>query len=226
MIFGPILLILILLLTKKEEVGCGIFGALIGVESIVTEKGCRIINGSWLQELIRNAAGDAGSAGWYAVMLLMGLLFVDPDVRARPRKIIDALSNAGILISTLYLMFLAVSIIDFCLQFTGLPTFLSLDVLGWLQSLGLGQGGSVLFQLLALLLTMVMASAGRFGHFHLHSTYVHLLLRSCQRDYAAGGACRLRRVKHHQGRTDGDRVFSCQIRHRHFHRALYLCDVS
>lgn len=157
MIFGPILLILILLLTKKEEVGCGIFGALIGVESIVTEKGCRIINGSWLQELIRNAAGDAGSAGWYAVMLLMGLLFVDPDVRARPRKIIDALSNAGILISTLYLMFLAVSIIDFCLQFTGLPTFLSLDVLGWLQSLGLGQGGSVLFQLLALLLTMVMA---------------------------------------------------------------------
>ena len=157
MIFGPILLILILLLTKKEEVGCGIFGALIGVESIVTEKGCKIVSGSWLQELIRNAAGDAGSAGWYAVMLLLGLLFVDPEVRARPRKIIDALSNAGVLISTLYLMFLAVSIIDFCLQFTGLPTFLSLDVLGWLQSLGLGQGGSVLFQLLALLLTMVMA---------------------------------------------------------------------
>ena len=54
-------------------------------------------------------------------------------------------------------MFLAVSIIDFCLKFTGLPTFLSLDVLGWLQALGLGQGGSVAFQLLALMLTMLMA---------------------------------------------------------------------
>ena len=157
MIFGPILLILALLLTKKEAVGCGFFGMLIGAESVVTENGCKVISGSWLQELIRNAAGDAGSAGWYAVMMLMGLLFVDPEVRARPMKIIDALSNAGILISTLYLMFLAVSIIDFCLQFTGLPTFLSLDVLGWLQSLGLGRGGSALFQLIALALTMVMA---------------------------------------------------------------------
>jgi len=157
MIFGPILLILLLLLTKKESVGCGFFGPLIGVEALVSDGGCKIINGSWLQELIRNAAGDAGSAGWFAVMLLIGLLFVDPEVRARPIKIVDALSNAGILISTLYLMFLAVSIIDFCLQFTGLPTYISLDVLGWLRSLGLGQGGSVLFQLVALLLTMFMA---------------------------------------------------------------------
>ena len=157
MIFGPILLILMLLLTKKEAVGCGIFGSLIGVEALISDAGCQIIKGSWLQELIRNAAGDAGSAGWFAVMLLIVLLFVDPEVRARPMKIIDALSNAGVLISTLYLMFLAVSIIDFCLQFTGLPTYISLDVLGWLRSLGLGQGGSVLFQLAALLLTMFMA---------------------------------------------------------------------
>ena len=157
MIFGPILLILMLLLTKKEDVGCGIFGSLIGVEALISDSGCQIIQGSWLQELIRNAAGDAGSAGWFAVMLLIVLLFVDPEVRARPMKIIDALSNAGILISTLYLMFLAVSIIDFCLQFTGLPTYISLDVLGWLRSLGLGQGGSVLFQLAALILTMFMA---------------------------------------------------------------------
>ena len=157
MIFGPILLILGLLLTKKETVGCGLFGELMGANRMITGSDCEIISLSWIQELIRNAAGDAGSAGWYAVMLLLGLLFVDPEVRARPKKIIDALSNAGILISTLYLMFLAVSIIDFCLKFTGLPTFLSLDVLGWLQALGLGQGGSVAFQLLALMLTMFMA---------------------------------------------------------------------
>ncbi|MEC7191179.1 MAG: TRAP transporter fused permease subunit [Pseudomonadota bacterium] len=157
MIFGPILLILMLLLTRKEAVGCGLFAGLLGTERIITETGCQVISYSWIQELLRNAAGDAGSAGWYAVMLLLCLLFVDPEVRARPMKVVDALSNAGILISTLYLMFLAVSIIDFCLQFTGLPTFLSLDVLGWLQSLSLGQQGSATFQLLALMLTMLMA---------------------------------------------------------------------
>ena len=89
MIFGPFLLILALLLTKKESVGCGFFGMLIGAESIVTDTGCKVVSGSWLQELIRNAAGDAGSAGWYAVMLLIGLLFLDPEVRARPKKIRD-----------------------------------------------------------------------------------------------------------------------------------------
>jgi TRAP-type uncharacterized transport system fused permease subunit len=78
-------------------------------------------------------------------------------VRAKPTKIIDGLSKAGILISTLYLMFLAVSIIDFCLNFTGLPTFLSLDVLQWLQSLNLGKGGPLVFQLVALFLTMFIA---------------------------------------------------------------------
>ena len=104
-----------------------------------------------------NAAGDAGSAGWMAVILLLALLFLDPEVRAKPKKIIDGLSKAGILISTLYLMFLAVSIIDFCLNFTGLPTFLSLDVLQWLQSLNLGKGGPLVFQLVALFLTMFIA---------------------------------------------------------------------
>ena len=103
------------------------------------------------------SAGDAGSAGWFAVVLLMGLLFLDPEVRTKPKKLLDGLSGAGILISTLYLMFLTVSIIDFCLKFTGLPTFISLDVLSWLQSLGIGENGSVLFQLIALSLTMFLA---------------------------------------------------------------------
>ena len=57
----------------------------------------------------------------------------------------------------MYLMFLAVSIIDFCLQFTGLPTFIALDVLGWLESLDLGGGASVFFQLIALIVTMFIA---------------------------------------------------------------------
>ena len=157
MIFGPILVILALLLTPKDAVGCGMLGGILGAERILTDAGCQIQSLSWVQTAIQNAAGSAGSAGWWAVMLLLILLFVDPEVRARPMKIVDALSSAGVLISTLYLMFLAVSIIDFCLSFTGLPVFLSLDVLSWLNGLGLGVGGSSLFQFLALLLTMLLA---------------------------------------------------------------------
>jgi len=54
-------------------------------------------------------------------------------------------------------MFLAVSIIDFCLKFTGMPFFISLDVLQWLKSLNLGTEGSFLFQFIALLATMLLA---------------------------------------------------------------------
>ncbi|MEM7464524.1 MAG: TRAP transporter fused permease subunit [Pseudomonadota bacterium] len=157
MIFGPILLILFLLLTPKDAVGCGLLGGILGAEREFTDAGCKVISLSWIQQAIQNSAGSAGAAGWWAVMLLLGLLFVDPEVRARPMKIIDAMSQAGILISTLYLMFLAVSIIDFCLSFTGLPVFLALDVLEWLNSLDLGGSGSVLFQFVALLMTMLLA---------------------------------------------------------------------
>jgi len=157
MIFLPILLILGLLLTSKESVGCGPFGAIFGAERIITDAGCEVISRPWIQRLVQNAAGDAGSAGWFAVVLLMFLLFLDPEVRAKPKKLLDGLSQAGTLIATLYLMFLTVSIIDFCLKFTGLPTFISLDVLGVLNELGIGQGGSTMFQLVALFLTMFMA---------------------------------------------------------------------
>ena len=78
-------------------------------------------------------------------------------MRKQPRRLLDALSGSGILVSTLYLMFLAVSIIDFCLNFTGLSDFVALDVLGWLRSLDLGGGGSGIFQFIALLTTMALA---------------------------------------------------------------------
>ena len=157
MIFGPILLILALLLTTKDAIGCGLLGGVLGAERTFVDGACQIQSLSWFQQLMQNSAGDAGSAGWWAVGLLMLLLFVDPAMRARPRKLLDALAAAGQLISTLYLMFLAVSIIDFCLKFTGLPVFISLDVLGWLKTLGLGQDGSAMFQMLALLATMFLA---------------------------------------------------------------------
>lgn len=157
MIFGPILLILVLLLTTKESVGCGLLGGLFGAERVFTDGECEVVSLSWFLRLVQNSVGDAGSAGWWAVAFLVCLLFLDPEVRSKPRKVVDALAAAGVLISTLYLMFLAVSIIDFCLQFTGLPTFISLDVLGWLQSLDIGRGGSTAFMLIALFVTMLIA---------------------------------------------------------------------
>lgn len=157
MIFAPILTILGLLLTSKDAVGCGMLGGFFGAERSITDAGCQVESLSWIQQAIQNAAGSAGAAGWWAVMLLLALLFLDPEVRAKPRKIMDALSAAGVLISTLYLMFLAVSIIDFCLSFTGLPVFLSLDVLAWLSGLNLGDGNSGLFQFIALFVTMLLA---------------------------------------------------------------------
>ncbi|MEP6017252.1 MAG: TRAP transporter fused permease subunit [Paracoccaceae bacterium] len=157
MIFGPILLILALLLTTKEMVGCGLLGGVLGAERSLVDGVCTVQSLSWLQSAIQNAAGDAGSAGWWAVMFLIALLFLDPAVRKKPARIVEALSEAGVLVSTLYLMFLAVSVIDFCLQFTGLPNFISLDVLGWLKTLNLGGDGSVGFQLIALCVTMFIA---------------------------------------------------------------------
>ena len=157
MIFGPILVILFLLLTSKENVGCGWFDGLLGAERVFADGVCKVSELPWFLKLLQNAAGDAGSAGWWAVALLCFLLFLDPEMRARPRKLLDAFSDAGILISTLYLMFLAVSIIDFCLKLTGLPFFISLDVLQWLQGLNLGTGGSVIFQFMALGMTMLLA---------------------------------------------------------------------
>lgn len=157
MIFGPILLITTLLLTPKEAVGCGLFGNLLGVEQTMGANGCIARHLPWGLQLLQNAAGDVGGAGWWAVILLMGLLFFDPQMRAKPRKLIDALSEAGGLIATLYVMFLVVTIIDFSLSLTGMPFYISLDVLQWLNSLNLGEGGAGLFQFLALVVTMLLA---------------------------------------------------------------------
>jgi len=157
MIFGPILLILVLLLTPKEAVGCGFIAKLFGVSSTGEGAACLATDLPWILQIVQNSAGDAGSAGWWAVILLCFLLFLDKGMRQNPKRLLDALSGSGVLISTLYLMFLAVSIIDFCLNFTGLSDFIALDVLGWLRSLDLGGSGSGAFQFLALLTTMALA---------------------------------------------------------------------
>ena len=89
-------------------------------------------------------------------MLLMLLMFMDREFRAHPRKILDGLSQAGVLVSTLYLMFLAVTVIDVCLNFTGLAKFISVDVLSMLKAFDVS-ANSAGSQLLALGLTMFLA---------------------------------------------------------------------
>ncbi len=157
MIFAPILLILLLLVTPKEAIGCGPIAGWLGVERIVVDGGCRVERLPWLLQLVQNSAGDAGSAGWWATALLAALFFLDRDVRARPSRLIEGLAGAGTLVSTLYLMFLAVSIIDFCLNFTGLSGFIARDILNWLRGFSAGGDGSGVFLFAALAVTMVMA---------------------------------------------------------------------
>ncbi|MEC8641872.1 MAG: TRAP transporter fused permease subunit [Pseudomonadota bacterium] len=155
-IFGPVLLVLLLLLTPKDSVGCSWISIALG--AVVERNGdvCMITSLPWGVELLQNAAGDASAAGWWAVMLLIGLMFLDRDFRAHPRKILDALAKAGVLVSTLYLMFLAITVIDVCLNFTGLAKFVAVDVLAFLKSFDIS-ANSVGSQLLALGLTMFLA---------------------------------------------------------------------
>ena len=157
MILAPIFLILILLITPKEAVGCGFIATLFGVEQIIENGECRAYDLPWIFQLLQNSAGDAGSAGWWAVALLTCLFFVDKDIREKPSKLLRAFSEAGILVSTLYLMFLAVSVIDFCLNFTGLSNFIATDIIHWLRGFGATLSDNGIFLFIALLVTMAMA---------------------------------------------------------------------
>ncbi|MEM6465398.1 MAG: TRAP transporter fused permease subunit [Pseudomonadota bacterium] len=155
-IFAPVLLVLILLLTPKDGVGCGWIASLMGAVTERSEAGCTVVSLPWILQLFQNAAGDASAAGWWAVALLLVLMFVDREFRARPAKVLEGLSGAGVTISTLFLMFMAVTVIDVSLNFTGLAKFVAVDVLGYLKSFN-AAAGSVSFQLFALFLTMLLA---------------------------------------------------------------------
>jgi TRAP-type uncharacterized transport system fused permease subunit len=156
-IFLPILLILVLLLTPKDLVGCGPLGWVLGADASMQGERCVVNSLPWVLQVFQNAAGDAGATGWWAAIFVLILLFLDKDFRAKPRKVLDAMAEAGITISTLYLMFLAVTVIDVCLNFTGLSKFVAIDVLRFLLSFDLGGGGSTLFQFIALFITMLLA---------------------------------------------------------------------
>ncbi|MGX9355806.1 TRAP transporter permease [Roseobacteraceae bacterium S113] len=156
-IFLPIMLILVLLLTPKDMVGCGPLAWLLGADATMQGDRCTVSSLPWVLQVFQNAAGDAGATGWWAAAFVLVLLFLDAEFRAKPRKMFDALAEAGITISTLYLMLLAVTVIDVSLNFTGLSDFVAIDVLKFLQGFNLGSGGSVTFQFVALGITMLLA---------------------------------------------------------------------
>lgn len=117
-IFLPILTILFLLLGSKDAVGVGVFAALMP---------------TFVTQIVTNATGDAVSAGWWAVAVLLPLLFLDPETRAKPSKILISLADGGILISRLFLLLFAVSIISAFLNESGLTGELTRAVTSWLE---------------------------------------------------------------------------------------------
>lgn len=120
-ILVPIGVILFLLLGNKDTIAYGVFGSLLGADNFI------------LQTII-NATGDAVSAGWWAVAVLLPLLFLDPLTRAKPSKILHSLSDGGILLSRLFLLLFAVSIISAFLNESGLTGELTRAVTTWLEN--------------------------------------------------------------------------------------------
>ncbi|CUH80738.1 TRAP transporter large permease subunit [Tropicibacter naphthalenivorans] len=115
----PILTILLLLLGNKDSISTGLLSQLL-------PRG--------FTQTITNATGDAVSAGWWAVAVLLPLLFLDPETRARPSKILHALAEGGILVSRLFLLLFAVSIISAFLNESGLTGELTPAVTSWLEN--------------------------------------------------------------------------------------------
>lgn len=150
-IFVPIATILFLLLGNKDTVSHGVMGWILGSDSLVLRT-------------IQNATGDAISAGWWAVAVLIPLLFLDPGTRAQPSKVLVSLAEGGILLSRLFLLLFAVSIIAAFLNESGLTGELTRAVTSWLEKVTVLQlfgfeipivGG--VYLMLALICTMLCA---------------------------------------------------------------------
>lgn len=117
-IFVPIMTILFLLLGNKDALGGSILASILPTGVIRT---------------ITNSTGDAVSAGWWAVAVLLPLLFLDPSTRAKPSRVLMSLADGGFLLSRLFLLLFAVSIISAFLNESGLTGELTRAVTSWLE---------------------------------------------------------------------------------------------
>ena len=117
-IFVPIMTILFLLLSTKDFIGASFVSLILP---------------SFVTQILVNAAGDAVSAGWWAVAVLLPLLFLDPETRSKPSKVLGSLADGGTLISRLFLLLFAVSIISAFLNESGLTGEITRAVTSWLE---------------------------------------------------------------------------------------------
>ena len=117
-IFAPIFTILSLLLGNKDVISSGFVASVLP---------------AFVTQTLVNATGDAVSAGWWAVAVLVPLLFLDPETRAKPSKILLSLADGGILVSRLFLLLFAVSIISAFLNESGLTGELTRTITTWLE---------------------------------------------------------------------------------------------
>ncbi|SEF87194.1 TRAP transporter, 4TM/12TM fusion protein [Thalassococcus halodurans] len=117
-IFVPIMTILFLLLGNKDALGGSFLASILPAGVIRT---------------ITNSTGDAVSAGWWAVAVLLPLLFLDPSTRAKPSRVLMSLADGGFLLSRLFLLLFAVSIISAFLNESGLTGELTRAVTSWLE---------------------------------------------------------------------------------------------
>lgn len=118
-IFVPILTILFLLLGNKDDFSNSLVASVLP---------------AGVTQTIVNATGDAVSAGWWAVLVLLPLLFLDPATRAKPSKVLVSLGEGGVLVSRLFLLLFAVSIISAFLNESGLTGELTRAVTAWLET--------------------------------------------------------------------------------------------
>ena len=117
-IFAPIFTILSLLLGNKDVISSGFVASVLP---------------AFVTQTLVNATGDAVSAGWWAVAVLVPLLFLDPETRAKPSQILLSLADGGILVSRLFLLLFAVSIISAFLNESGLTGELTRAITTWLE---------------------------------------------------------------------------------------------
>ena len=156
MIAGPIVVILGLLLSKKDGIGTGLLGFLAGHDPSSGEALPWPSSSSRTRPATRTRPASGRSP------LLVVLLFLDPEIRRAPAKVIRALSGAGLVIAELFLLLVAVAVIDVCVSFTSITGIMTIDILNWLKSMStlgvFGQeiviGGSV-YLLLALFVAML-----------------------------------------------------------------------
>ena len=92
---------------------------------------------------------------------MLSFFFLIQRSENRPGKIVRALADAGVVISELFLLLIAVSVIDVCISFTNFTGILTIDILTWLKSVStfeiFGEEyviGGALYLMLTLVVTM------------------------------------------------------------------------